>query len=313
MGSASNIRLPVINLTEEILRSGKDSWTEARNTVTRAFEEYGCFIAVHDKYPSEVSDSIFSELQDLFNLPLEIKVQNTSQTPLFGYYGPNPYLPLYESTSIEDAINLEAVQKFTNQMWPSKNNHFCELLHCYANQVAELDKMVSKLVFESYDVEKYHESHVGSVTYIVRFTKYRVPEQNETKLGATPHTDKNFITILQQNEVDGLEVQLKNGSWIPVDFPPSSVVIMAGDAFSAWSNGRVHPPFHRVTMKGKGRGRYSIAQFSYCKKLVEAPTELVDDEHPLLYKPFDNLGFLGFISTDEGRKTQNPLKAYCGI
>ena len=107
-----------------------------------------------------------------------------------------------------------------------------ELLHCYANQVAELDKMVSKLVFESYDVEKYHESHVGSVTYFLRFTKYRVPEQNETKLGATPHTDKNFITILQQNEVDGLEVQLKNGSWIPVDFPPSSVVIMAGDVFS---------------------------------------------------------------------------------
>ena len=123
MECASNIRLPVINLTEEILRSGKDSWTEARNIVTRAFEEYGCFIAVHDKYPSEVSDSLFSELQDLFNLPLEIKVQNTSQTPLSGYARPRPYLPLYESTSIEDAINLEAVQKFTNQMWPSKNNH----------------------------------------------------------------------------------------------------------------------------------------------------------------------------------------------
>ena len=121
MECASNIRLPVINLTEEILRSGKDSWTEARNIVTRAFEEYGCFIAVHDKYPSEVSDSIFSELQDLFNLPLEIKVQNTSQIPFSGYF---PNLPRYESTSIEDATNLEAVQKFTNQMWPSKNNHF---------------------------------------------------------------------------------------------------------------------------------------------------------------------------------------------
>ncbi|XP_027159001.1 probable 2-oxoglutarate-dependent dioxygenase AOP1 isoform X1 [Coffea eugenioides] len=311
MDSASNIRLPVINLTEEILRSGKDSWTEARNRVTRAFEEYGCFIAVHDKYPSEVSDSIFSELQDLFDLPLEIKVQNTSQIPLFGYFGASWDLPLYETTSIEDATNLEAVQKFTNQMWPSKNNHFCELLHCYANQAAELDKMVSKLVFESYGVEKYHESHVGSVTYIVRFTKYRVPEQNETNVGVLPHTDKNFITILHQNDARGLEIQLKNGSWIPVDFPPSSVVIMAGDAFSVWSNGRVHSPLHRVTMKGKGR--YSIAQFAFCKKLVETPTELVDDEHPLLYKPFDSLGFLGFISTDEGRKTQNPLKAYCGI
>lgn len=309
MSPVSNIKLPVINLTEEILRSGNDSWTEARNIVTRAFEEYGCFLAVHDKYPSEVSDSIVSELQDLFNLPLEIKVQNTSQTPFFGYYAPNSRT---ESTSVEDATKLEAVQKFTNQMWPSKNNHSCDLFHCYAKQVAELDKMVSKMVFESYGVEKYHESHVGSLTYFLRFTKYRALEQNETNLGIQPHTDKNFITIIQQNETNGLEVQSKNGSWIPIDFPPSSVVIMAGDAFSAWSNGRVHAPFHRVKNM-KGKGRYSIIQFSYCKKLVETPAELVDDEHPLLYKPLDNLGFLRFVSTDEGRKTQNPLKAYCGV
>ncbi|XP_027172546.1 2-oxoglutarate-dependent dioxygenase AOP3-like [Coffea eugenioides] len=311
MECASNIRLPVINLTEEILRSGKDSWTEARNIVTRAFEEYGCFIAVHDNYPSEVSDSIFSELQDLFNLPLEIKVRNTSQTPLIGYARPRPNVDLYESMSIEDATNLEAVEKFANQMWPSKNNHFCELFHWYANQVAELDKMVSKLVFESYGVEKYHESHVGSVTYTVRLIRYRVPEQNEMNVGVPPHTDKNFITILQQNEADGLEVQLKNGSWIPIDFPPSSVIIMAGDVFSAWSNGRVHSPFHRVTMKGKER--HSIAQFAYCKKLVETPTELVDDEHPLLYKPLDNFGYLRFLSTDDNLNTPNPLKAYCGV
>mgnify|MGYP004710818951 CR=1 FL=1 len=107
-----------------------------------------------------------------------------------------------------------------------------ELFHWYANQVAELDKMVSKLVFESYGVEKYHESHVGSVTYTVRLIRHRVPEQNEMNVGVPPHTDKNFITILQQNEADGLEVQLKNGSWIPIDFPPSSVIIMAGDVFS---------------------------------------------------------------------------------
>lgn len=106
------------------------------------------------------------------------------------------------------------------------------MLHCYAKQVAELDEMVSKMVFESYGVEKYHESHVGSVTYLIRFTKYRVPEPNETNLGVVPHTDKNFITVLHQNEANGLEVQLKNGSWIAVDFPASSLIIMAGDAFS---------------------------------------------------------------------------------
>lgn len=74
----------------------------------------------------------------------------------------------------------------------------------------------------------------------------------------------------------------------------------------------MHAPFHRVTMKGE-QTRYSVAQFSYCKKLIQTPQELVDDEHPLLYKPFDNFGLLRFTSTDEGQKTENKLKAYCGV
>lgn len=86
MGSESNFKLPVINFMEKGLKSGKSSWIEARKFVTRAFEEYGCFLAVHDKFSLEDSDSIFLELQDLFNLPLEVKVKNTSETPLFGYY-----------------------------------------------------------------------------------------------------------------------------------------------------------------------------------------------------------------------------------
>lgn len=112
-----------------------------------------------------------------------------------------------------------------------------EVLHSYAKKVADLDRMVSRMVFESYGVEKYHNSHIESLTYFLRFTKYGVnpnPKHNERDVvvGTLPHTDKNFITILHQNQINGLQVQLKDGKWISVDFPPSSLVIMAGDAFS---------------------------------------------------------------------------------
>lgn len=69
-----------------------------------------------------------------------------------------------------------------------------------------------------------------------------------------------------------------------------------------------------MTIKeGKG-ARYSLAQFSFvCRSMVKTPEELVDDdEHPLLYKPFNNFDLLRFYKTDEGQRAHNLLKAFSG-
>lgn len=50
------------------------------------------------------------------------------------------------------------------------------------------------------------------------------------------------------------------------------------------------------------------------KGTVEAPEEMVDETHPLLYKPFHHYGLLGF-ALSEGANLVGPdrLKAYSGI
>lgn len=64
--------------------------------------------------------------------------------------------------------------------------------------------------------------------------------------------------------------------------------------------------------EGKG-DRYSIAQFSFVEGIVETPEELIDDDHPLQYKPFDHLEFLKFYSKEENRRLECPIKTYCGV
>lgn len=59
--------------------------------------------------------------------------------------------------------------------------------------------------------------------------------------------------------------------------------------------------------------RYSLALFSFGNGMVQVPEELVDEEHPLMYKPFDHLGLLIFYRTDEGYKSKCPIKAYAGL
>lgn len=82
----------------------------------------------------------------------------------------------------------------------------------------------------------------------------------------------------------------------------------------AWTNGRVHSPYHRVMMSGNEE-RYSVGLFSIPKAgyIVRSPQELVDEDHPLLYKPFDHAKFVEFYRTEAGYKAESTLKAYCGL
>lgn len=90
------------------------------------------------------------------------------------------------------------------------------------------------MVFESYGAEKHYDSHVGSTTYLLRFIKYSVPDldaESSNSIGTNAHTDKSFLSILYQNQVNGLQIQLRNGEWVDIDVPPGSFIVMAGDAY----------------------------------------------------------------------------------
>ena len=110
-----------------------------------------------------------------------------------------------------------------------------ETIYDYAKQVAELEQTVQRMVFESYGIDKksFDSHNIESTNYLLRFSKYRGPQMNdETNVGLTSHTDKSFISILHQNQVNGLEVMPRNGDeWIGFEQLPSAFVVMAGDAF----------------------------------------------------------------------------------
>lgn len=103
-------------------------------------------------------------------------------------------------------------------------------VQAFSEQVSELDQMVRRMILESLGVEKYMEQHMVSTNYLLRVMKYKGPQTTETKLGLNAHTDKNIVTILYQNQVEGLEVQIKDGQWISVKPSPDSFTVMIGDS-----------------------------------------------------------------------------------
>ncbi|OWM82296.1 probable 2-oxoglutarate-dependent dioxygenase AOP1 [Punica granatum] len=319
MGSLSDTlpRIPVIDFSGEDLKPQTDPWLRTTKLVKLALEEFGCFVAVYDKVSPDLQDTIFHELEGLFNLPNDVKARNIiSDKPYFGYSGNHPLVPLLEGTGIDNATSLEGIQSFASLMWPAGNDRFSDTALSYVKQVSELERAVTRMLFDSYGLqENYYDSHVGSTNYMLRLMKYRAPDPEETDIGCDVHTDKSFFTILHQNEVNGLEIKTKGGDWVGFELSPSSFVVMAGDALMAWSNGRVHSAFHRVVMNrdiGNKSPRYSVGLFTFHSGMIHIPQELVDDEHPLQFKSFEHYGLLRYFATLP-QLHERTAKAYCGI
>ncbi|CAJ2673363.1 unnamed protein product [Trifolium pratense] len=313
MKSKTQSQLPLIDLTDENLKLGSNNWLSTCQVMRSAFEDHGGFMALYDKVDSKTNNSMYSAIQQFFDLSIETKQRKTTEKPIFSYSGQHPQIPLFESLGIWNPLSIDDCQKYTNIMWPQGNDHFCGSVNSYAKELVELDHIVKRMIFDSYGLErKKVETLLESTDYVVRGFKYRTPQVGESNLGVAPHADASFITILNQ-KVEGLEVKLKNGDWCEVGASPSLFLVMAGDALTVWSNDRIPACAHRVFINSKIE-RYSTGILSYASKIMEPQEELVDEEeHPLRYKPFDHYGYLRFFLTEEALKCDSRIKTYCGI
>ncbi|XP_010545796.1 PREDICTED: probable 2-oxoglutarate-dependent dioxygenase AOP1 isoform X2 [Tarenaya hassleriana] len=306
--------IPTLDFSREDLKPGTSYWETTSKNIRQALEQYGCFIVdLHEKAPFDLLARVFDSLKQLFDLPTPTKMKNKYDKPMNGYVGQIPALPLHESLGIDNATSLQSTRSFTDLMWPRGNDRFCDCMHRYAEFVAEMDRMVARMIFGSYGVAKYYEPYMKSTSYLLRLLKNRAPKDENPYLAFVTHTDKSFTTILHQDQINGLEMETRLGERINVDLSsPSLFMVIAGDALMAWSNDRILSPRHRVLVSGE-TDRYSLGQFAFSNGTLQVPEELVDNEHPLMYKPFDHIGLLHFYRTDIGYRAECPIKAYCGV
>ncbi|XP_071715095.1 probable 2-oxoglutarate-dependent dioxygenase AOP1 [Rutidosis leptorrhynchoides] len=309
MDSQAPLQLPNINFSETKKQiRGTQAWDTTKTQVFEALKDFGCFEASFNGISHDLRKSMFASLKELFDLPFEIKVRNFSHKLFNGYIGQAKEIPIFESLGIEEP------ESFVNLMWPQGNTKFVNNIRSYSEKLVEVDKIVRTMVLESLNLEKYTEEHMELTNNLVRVMKYRTPKKDESNMGLLSHADKNMVTILHQNEVEGLEVQDKDGRWFKVKFSDNSFIVMVGETFKAWTNGRLHAATHRVVMS-RNEDRYSIGFFSYPKldKIIKAPEELVDEEHPLLFNPYTYGEFIKFFHKEENVNDKFALEKYCGV
>jgi len=86
------------------------------------------------------------------------------------------------------------------------------------------------------------------------------PDPDGAAFGLVPHTDSDFLTVLCQDHVGGLQLMKGAAGWVAVKPIPGALIVNVGDLFQAWSNNRYKSVEHKV-MTNATTERYSVAFF----------------------------------------------------
>ncbi|OVA01326.1 Oxoglutarate/iron-dependent dioxygenase [Macleaya cordata] len=267
----------------EDLVEGSEGWKNLCKKVREACEVYGCFQVVYDKVPVQLHEEMVMGLKDLFDLPVETKKKNSNSKVKYAYIPKLDFLPLYESSGfkVDPTNKLDQARTFTDLMWPNGNPAFCQTVDRMSKMMVELERIIRKMIFESFGVEKYYDSNLKDSEDVLRIMKYDAPPSNvDSAIGVMAHTDNTTIQGVIYQDIQGLEVLIpKEGDeWVQVAQRQATFIILIGEVFKGWSNGRVHAAKHRVIMRGE-KARYAYGLYALPKDgvVVEVPKEFIDN------------------------------------
>ncbi|HFS67178.1 MAG TPA: isopenicillin N synthase family oxygenase, partial [Flavobacteriia bacterium] len=146
--------------------------------------------------------------------------------------------------------------------------------------------------------ENFFDSYVHNGNSILRPIHYP-PIKGEPKgaVRAAAHGDINLITLLMGASAAGLEVQTKEGEWVPVTALPEQLVVNVGDMLERLTNNKLRSTIHRVVNPPKedwDKPRYSIPFFTHPKSEMSLACldECIDEENPKAYEDITAGDFL---------------------
>uniref|UniRef100_A0A803KWB7 Fe2OG dioxygenase domain-containing protein n=2 Tax=Chenopodium quinoa TaxID=63459 RepID=A0A803KWB7_CHEQI len=223
-----------------------------------------------------------SVVEQLLDLPLEIKQRNVDVIPGTGYLAPSEKNPLYESLGLFDVASSASVSNFCSQLRVSSQQR--EIIESYAEAMYEFSIDMARKMAKSMGVEDYN---FEGWSCTLRMNKYNFTPESIGSSGVQNHTDSGFLTILQDDEnIGGLQVMNETGKYVAADYLPGTLVVNFGDAATLWSNGILRNVQHRVQCKGAGI-RMSIATFLSPPhdQVIESLPNFVDADQPPIYGP----------------------------
>ncbi|CAJ1957864.1 unnamed protein product [Sphenostylis stenocarpa] len=281
MASTFSSTIPIVDLSKP----------DAKTLIVKACEEFGFFKVINHGVPMDAISQLETEAFKFFSMSLNEKEKAGPPNP-FGYgskrIGRNgdvgwvEYLLLNTNQEHNFSLcgqNPEKFRGLLNSYMSSVKKMACDILELMAEGL----KIQQKNVFSKLLMDKQSDS-VFRVNHYPACPELAVKGQN--LIGFGEHTDPQIISLLRSNNTSGLQIYLRDGSWISVPPDHSSFFINVGDSLQVMTNGRFRSVRHRVLANGF-KARLSMIYFGgppLSEKIAPLPSLMKGKES--LYNEF---------------------------
>ncbi|XP_062172729.1 gibberellin 2-beta-dioxygenase 6-like [Alnus glutinosa] len=270
-------QLPLIDLNDLNCENKRERVACCR-AIRRASSEWGFFQVVNHGISPELIQRMRREQVKLFQTPFESKTTCGLLNNSYRWGTPTATSPKQFSWSEAFHIPLSQISEGTCY---GEYNSLREVTKEFAAAMSKLARLLAGVLAENLGNQKsVFEDICDESTCFLRLNRYPTCPISPEIFGLVPHTDSDFLTILCQDQVGGLQL-MKDSQWVAAKPNKDALVVNIGDLFQAWSNNLYKSVEHRV-MANRTTERYSIAYFlcpSY-DSLIASCTE------PSIYRKF---------------------------
>ncbi|KAF3456804.1 hypothetical protein FNV43_RR01458 [Rhamnella rubrinervis] len=284
--------IPVVDLGD-ISSRRPDAVAEVR----QAAEMVGFFQVVNHGIPGRVMEMMLEGARKFHELPREVKAEYYTRELTKNVKFMSNF-DLYESKSANWRDTLFCVMG-PEPLDPHDLPFVCrDITMEYSEEVRKLGITLFELLSEALGLKPDHLIGMDCAKGHVILTNYYPPcPEPELTMGTTKHSDPDFLTLLLQDHIGGLQIQYQN-QWIDVPPAPGALVVNIGDLLQLISNDRFKSVEHRAVAKNVGP-RVSIACFFtlhlYQSTMLYGPIkELLSEDQPPVYKETSIIDFITY-------------------